>query len=93
MYVSADNMSSEADKVSEEVIQSSTEDDEDIVNPWDVASSSAKGVDYSKLISKFNIDTRKSGEKTAWYVLFLKIVPYVFISQLLIRKVQREASE
>lgn len=27
--------------------------EEDIVNPWNVKSSSSKGVDYDKLISKF----------------------------------------
>lgn len=32
-----------------------TEEDEDVVNPWDVSSSSAKGVDYDKLISKWLI--------------------------------------
>ena len=37
-----------------------TEDDtaapeEDIVNPWSVQSSSAKGVDYDKLISTLNV--------------------------------------
>jgi len=26
---------------------------EDVVNPWNVASSSAKGIDYDKLISKY----------------------------------------
>ncbi|CAG2210588.1 WARS [Mytilus edulis] len=46
-------MASEADKSSEEVQKSLTNDDEDIVNPWDVVSSSAKGVDYSKLIKRF----------------------------------------
>ena len=29
-----------------------TEKAEDVVNPWEVASSSEKGVDYDKLISK-----------------------------------------
>lgn len=29
------------------------DDDDDIVNPWDVVSKSQKGVDYSKLIKKF----------------------------------------
>lgn len=28
-------------------------DEEDIVNPWEVSTHSAKGVDYDKLISKF----------------------------------------
>ena len=28
--------------------------EDDIVNPWEVASKSATGVDYDKLISKFN---------------------------------------
>lgn len=27
-------------------------EEDDIVNPWEVATSSAKGVDYDKLISK-----------------------------------------
>jgi len=31
----------------------SVEEDDDIVNPWDVASKSAAGVDYDKLIKKF----------------------------------------
>lgn len=31
---------------------STTEKAEDVVNPWEVASSSEKGVDYDKLISK-----------------------------------------
>lgn len=30
----------------------STEEQTDVVNPWNVASSSAKGIDYDKLISK-----------------------------------------
>jgi len=34
------------------VVVNGEEDGEDIVNPWDVVSKSAKGVDYDKLISK-----------------------------------------
>lgn len=38
------NMENGTDKVAEE---------EDIVNPWEVQSSSSKGVDYDKLISRW----------------------------------------
>lgn len=32
-----------------------TVDEDDVVNPWEVATSSATGVDYDKLISKQSI--------------------------------------
>ena len=52
--------SSEAKQINPDITDSSKGDeDEDIVNPWDVASSSSKGVNYQKLIQKFgssNID-------------------------------------
>jgi len=35
------------------VVVNGEEDGEDIVNPWDVVSKSAKGVDYDKLIKRF----------------------------------------
>jgi hypothetical protein len=31
------------------------DEDEDIVNPWDVASSSSKGINYQKLIREYII--------------------------------------
>lgn len=43
-------MSSDPEKTKEEEVG---DDDDDVVNPWDVASKSQKGVDYSKLISKY----------------------------------------
>ena len=52
--------SSEAKQINPDITDSSKGDeDEDIVNPWDVASSSSKGINYQKLIQKFgssNID-------------------------------------
>lgn len=32
-----------------------SEDDEDIVNPWNVCGKADTGIDYDKLISKFDI--------------------------------------
>uniref|UniRef100_A0A1L8EFI0 Tryptophan--tRNA ligase, cytoplasmic n=1 Tax=Haematobia irritans TaxID=7368 RepID=A0A1L8EFI0_HAEIR len=44
-----------SDKLNKEVEQTSLQDDqqEDIVNPWTVASSSDSGIDYGKLIERF----------------------------------------
>ncbi|CAF1652777.1 unnamed protein product, partial [Adineta ricciae] len=39
--------------VAEEAIQNTTEEVEDIVDPWNVASTSDKGIDYDKLIRRF----------------------------------------
>ena len=36
-----------------DALQNDKGEEEDVVDPWTVASSSAKGVDYDKLISKF----------------------------------------
>lgn len=48
--------SSEVDKTNQDITDSSKGDeDEDIVNPWAVASSSSKGVDYEKLIGEYII--------------------------------------
>ena len=52
--------SSEVKQINPDITDSlKGDEDEDIVNPWDVASSSSKGVNYQKLIQKFgssNID-------------------------------------
>ena len=52
--------SSEAKQINPDITDSlKGDEDEDIVNPWDVASSSSKGINYQKLIQKFgssNID-------------------------------------
>ena len=45
------------------------EDAEDVVNPWSVSSSSAKGVDYDKLIGMFvciDLLSRLSASRTYW---------------------------
>ena len=43
------------------------EDEVDVVNPWNVVSKSQTGVDYDKLISKFN---------DQYNILYLTEVPY-----------------
>ena len=48
--------SSEVEQINQNITDSSKGDeDEDIVNPWDVASSSSKGVNYEKLIREYII--------------------------------------
>ena len=48
--------SSEVKQINPDITDSSKGDeDEDIVNPWDVASSSSKGVNYQKLIREYII--------------------------------------
>ena len=49
----ADDVESELNEMNIE--EKEKEDSEDVVDPWTVASSSAKGVDYDKLISKIVI--------------------------------------
>ena len=52
--------SSEAKQIYPDITDSSKGDeDEDIVNPWDVASSSSKGVNYQKLIREYIILKQK----------------------------------
>ena len=48
--------SSEVEQINLDITDSSKGDEEeDIVNPWDVASSSSKGVNYERLFRKYTI--------------------------------------
>jgi hypothetical protein len=48
--------SSEVKQINPDITDSlKGDEDEDIVNPWDVASSSSKGVNYQKLIREYII--------------------------------------
>ena len=50
----AENMEQLKIETTEEVPQNSAgADDGDVITPWEVSSTSAAGVDYDKLISKF----------------------------------------
>lgn len=47
-------MTEESNDIAQKVEEMTTKEmDEDVVNPWEVASSSEKGVDYDKLIKRF----------------------------------------
>lgn len=52
--------------VKSEADPAAVEDDDQIVNPWEVVSKSEKGVDYDKLISKFLQTIRIRTDTPEW---------------------------